>query len=238
MGMKAASRELFRILPPPVDLYVVAGHGRSLKHWTSIGYRSLPGVLECGLWDALDSAPPVEGRSAGLITDIGNDLLYGHSADDLMRWLTEVVTRTRPHVDELVLTHMPTFSFDRLTPLAYQTFSRFFMPNVKPRPYEKMRSDLTYVSEAIDELAASVGAVTVKPEPEWYGVDPIHLRLTKKREAWRAYVESFATGEEVGEERSGVSILFARPAEMRVLGRVVRTKQPIHHDKSVKLNLY
>src|SRR5688572_25820972 len=60
----------------PLDLYAAFGHGRSLGLHTRVLGRGLCGMLDAGLWRALgDATRPRD--SFALLSDIGNDLLYG-----------------------------------------------------------------------------------------------------------------------------------------------------------------
>ena len=53
--------------------------------------RELPGITTCGLWDALAARPPA--RTAALVTDVGNDLLYGAPVAAILDWVAECLDR-------------------------------------------------------------------------------------------------------------------------------------------------
>nr|MBC8290220.1 hypothetical protein [Planctomycetota bacterium] len=76
----------------PTQLLVAAGHGRSYGMPRTVMGRTLPGVLECGLWQTLSEIQPEHTVSA-LITDIGNDLLYGAEPSTIAAWVAEVADR-------------------------------------------------------------------------------------------------------------------------------------------------
>ena len=60
------------------DILVAAGHGRSFGVTSRVAWRRLPSILGCGLWRAIDRLNPAGDRPvAAIVTDIGNDLLYG-----------------------------------------------------------------------------------------------------------------------------------------------------------------
>ncbi|MEX0819484.1 MAG: hypothetical protein WD070_07815, partial [Pirellulaceae bacterium] len=59
----------------PLDIVAATGHGRSYGMTSCVLGRTLPGILQCGLWEALATRPLVP--TAALLTDIGNDILYG-----------------------------------------------------------------------------------------------------------------------------------------------------------------
>ena len=55
----------------PVKVYGAIGHGRSYGSASSVLGRSLPGILECGLWTALETSA-LEPLDA-VLSDAGND---------------------------------------------------------------------------------------------------------------------------------------------------------------------
>ena len=67
---------LRRSLPEPIELFAAHGHGRSYGLWSRVLMRRLPGIRECGLWESLATRSG-EGRPLALVTDVGNDLLFG-----------------------------------------------------------------------------------------------------------------------------------------------------------------
>ena len=76
-----------------VELLAALGHGRSYGGRSQFVGRSLPGILESGLWPQLSQMPPA--RTLGLITDVGNDILYGYSPPQILTWVNEAVDRLR-----------------------------------------------------------------------------------------------------------------------------------------------
>src|SRR5262249_38307569 len=69
----------------PLDILAAFGHGRSYGSRRWLLGRELPGIVECGLWQALEKSPPAP--TAALITDIGNDVLYEEPVDTIVSWV-------------------------------------------------------------------------------------------------------------------------------------------------------
>jgi hypothetical protein len=61
---------------PDVQILAALGHGRSYGARSRLLTRRLPGILDSGLWPALEAMPAVPTRA--LVTDVGNDILYGY----------------------------------------------------------------------------------------------------------------------------------------------------------------
>ena len=83
LGWKPALKALSDTVPGPLDVRVSLGMGRSYVDWSGFWLRRLPGIVNCGLWDSLQdsgSKPPLV-----LITDLGNDIVYGGAGADTAR---------------------------------------------------------------------------------------------------------------------------------------------------------
>jgi hypothetical protein len=135
---------------PDVEVVAALGHGRSYGATSAFLVRRLPGILECGLWQRLDDAPPVPTRA--LVTDVGNDILYGVPAARILAWVDEAVTRLATVTDDIALTGLPMDSIRRLSPrlfLAARTVlapdqnssrARCVRPRLPPSPTTRART--------------------------------------------------------------------------------------------------
>src|SRR3954453_18449440 len=83
MGLPAVAGRLRRAAGGPIEVLAACGHGRSYVQWSRIvfGARALPGIADCGLWDALSALP--ESPTLALMIDGGNDLLYGPTTGEI-----------------------------------------------------------------------------------------------------------------------------------------------------------
>lgn len=170
---------------PQLELVTALGHGRSFGIRSSLLYRDLPGILESGLWQALDDLPAVP--SLALVTDVGNDLLYGFSAAQILAWVDECVTRLQTHTSNAVLTGLPLESICRLTKTRFALFRSILYPNCR-LSYAEICREAEQLAAGLQTLAAQRGIRFVQPPLDWYGMDPIHVRRRKRREAWREYL--------------------------------------------------
>ena len=60
---------------PDVQVVAALGHGRSYGADSAFLFRRLPGILQSGIWQQLESTPAVPTKA--LVTDVGNDIVYG-----------------------------------------------------------------------------------------------------------------------------------------------------------------
>ncbi|MEO8501919.1 MAG: SGNH/GDSL hydrolase family protein [Vicinamibacteria bacterium] len=165
-----------------IEVLAALGYGRSYGALSRIAGRTLPGILESGLWAELKRLPDTP--TLGIITDVGNDILYGFLPAQIVAWVEEAADRLRAYTPDVVITSLPTHNVGRLSSAKFLFFrSLFFPPSrvTRDQAFERVAE----VNLGLAGLAASKGLRFVNLRPEWYGVDPIHLRPRVWRTAWR-----------------------------------------------------
>jgi hypothetical protein len=158
------------------------GYGRSYGARSRIAVRTLPGILQSGLWDELRHLP--EARIRGLIMDVGDDIAYGFDSARILAWIEQTAARLLAHTRDVVITDLPVESVRRLSPAGFLFSRTLFFPS------SRVSRDVTFarmeeVNQGLGRLAAERKLRLVHLKPEWYGIDPIHLRPGAWREAWR-----------------------------------------------------
>ena len=171
------------------------GHGRSFGQESSFLGRKISGIFPCALWQDLQNRPRLP--TTALVTDIGNDILYGISPDQLLDWVARCLDWLDEAGASIVMTEMPVASLERLGERRFQFFRRLFYPS----------SALTLagalaIAREINARLILLGQsrkIPVIPVPAlWYGFDPIHLKRRVKRHAWPTMLAAWrAAGEEL-----------------------------------------
>jgi len=166
---------------PHVEVLAALGHGRSYGARSHLVFRSLPGILESGLWRELESRPHVATRA--LVTDVGNDILYGFSPEQTLAWVDAVLRRLRRVTEDVVVTDLPLASIRRLSRLKFLALRSILVPSCRlSLPQVLERAEL--VNRGLAELSSAHGARLTHLDPAWYGFDPIHVRASLWRVAW------------------------------------------------------
>lgn len=199
---------------PQVEVLAALGHGRSYGAHSRVLFRRLPGILESGLWPALESRPRVATR--GLVTDVGNDILYGFSAEQTLEWVEEAVRRLNRVTRDVVVTDLPLDRIRRLSNAKFLMFRSVLVPSCR-LSLTQVRDRTERASEGLAALAAATASRLVRPDPTWYGFDPVHFRRVSIRAAWRQILGIPPATSANGASRIEAIRLFRLPPERRWL---------------------
>jgi hypothetical protein len=205
---------------PQVEVLAALGHGRSYGAHSSLLARRLPGILESGLWRRLAAAPRVPTR--GLVTDVGNDILYGYSARQTLAWVEQALGRLLRFTQDVVLTDLPLASIRRISRGRFLLFRSILVPSCR-LSLEQVLETAEQVDAGLAELATSRGLRLCRLEPTWYGVDPIHIRPALWRAAWQQILG--ATGAVRGSRGEALRLYLLRPERRWLFGREQLTPQ-------------
>lgn len=187
---------LRRSLNEPFRLLVAAGHGRSFGIPSTVLGRTLPSILECGLWETLDSLDSPSSTHA-LLTDVGNDLLYGADANQTMSWVTQTIERLETRAASIVVTGLPMDALQGLSARRFGFFRRLMFPQSR-LTLEVALSESAAIHRQLLDSAETRTVTRTAPEGRWYGFDPIHIRRRCRREAWSRYLSLCLPEIEIG----------------------------------------
>jgi hypothetical protein len=225
----------------PVEFFSAIGHGRSYGAATRVWMRRLPSILGCGLWRALERAdrPPLPEFS--LLTDIGNDLLYGFPADQVAEWVRLAVVRLTDRGGQVVLTRLPMASLEAVGPVRYRALRAAYVPGCR-----LSLAQLTCSARELDAhlvgLASAHGVTVLGQSGDWYGLDALHLRRRALDDLWRRVCDAWGLPESSPRHRVSLvdwARLGSGAAEVRMLAGSLRlTPQPVVDRGGVRVWMY
>jgi hypothetical protein len=167
---------------PEIEVLAALGHGRSYGAPSRVLIRTLPGILESGLWRALESLPPAPTRA--LVTDVGNDILYGFPPGQILAWVEETIHRLERATQDITLTDLPTGNIRRLSQTRYLVFRSILFPSSRISLAQVLKA-AEQINAGLEKLSTARSVRLFKLDPAWYGVDPIHIRPSFWRPVWR-----------------------------------------------------
>ena len=226
-GMATSLKTVQTIWPQPIEMLVAAGLGRSYGLTSRILGRALPSILTCGLWERLEQGPSLP--TAALLTDVGNDLLYGASVKQLVSWVETCLERLQPFCETVVLARLPLSSLDRLGDFKYAMMRRLLFPGSQLTRKETVSRAVEVDLQLVD-LAEKHGISTVQPSLEWYGFDPIHIRRAHYETAWSCLLQGWKPEKKMlGAKTSWLQRCYFRwqgPYQRHLFGKLQIRNQP------------
>lgn len=250
LGASNVSRGLVRLMATvrarseaPADLFVAAGHGRAYGVNSRVWMRRLPSILGCGLWESL----AVESRAttrppAAVVTDVGNELLYGLGVAQVAAAVRESVRRLADHGAAIAITGLPLASIARVGPARYRALKTLFVPGCR-LPLATLKDASAWLDDELRALAADVGAAFIEQQGEWYGLDAIHVRRRELDTLWSRVADAWNWPPAPRPARATAiewAAIGSRAAEVRSLARVMlHTPQPTWRSRDgLRLWLY
>jgi hypothetical protein len=222
----------------PLDVRGALGHGRSYGVWSTVVVRSLPSIVNCGLWQSVNDAPRLP--TYALLTDVGNDLMYGFMPEQIAGWVGTCLDRLCAADAQIVVTRLPIARVEKLGPIRYHATRLSFFPRHKAVSWPEMLRRARELDERTNEAAMKCGATIVTPPAEWYGFDPIHIRWSLRKSAWRDALSNWPGFQRPADKMNSKALpLLGRfPEKMRLFGRPKETPQPVVTRGDVTLSLY
>ena len=216
----------------PADIYAAMGHGRSYGNWSKLLNRALPGITRCELWDALPTRKHDSLSPRALLTDIGNDLIYGQSPETILGWVKQATQRLQQLDAKIVLTLLPETSLARLSNLRFELTRRLFFPK-NPASLADLIQKVKFLNQQLKEYAQSAELKIVEADPQWYGFDPIHYRYSQRALLWKTILSHWELThlESSPARQRWFDAFYAaqhlQPATRKKWGQIHRCPQPV-----------
>jgi len=246
LGASNVSRGLARLaavirarVAAPADLFVAAGHGRGYGVTTRVGLRRLPSILASGLWRALERER-IE-RPVALLTDVGNELLYGLGVAAVAAAAAEAAGRLRDHGAVLAITGLPLASVAGVGAVRYRLLRTVYVPSC-PLSLGQLQEGARWLDDELRAIADRTGAVFIEQPGDWYGLDAIHVKRPRLKSLWQRVADAWGLPPAAAPPRATFAewaAVGSRPAEIRALaGRMLFTPQPVVVRRGMRLSLY
>ncbi len=231
MGSSTILSQAHQVFPGPIDVLIACGHGRSYLGSSRIPFRELPGIVECKLWDDLAQRDALPTKV--IVTDIGNDILYGAKVDEVLRAIEVCVTRLTDAGAEIAMTGLPVSGLPSLGPRRFEIFRQLFFPRCK-YTLDEVKRLACELDQRLEELACDYTCHWLAMNREWYGFDPIHLRNAHAAYVWQLVVDLLRDEKQLKNKRESVGRAWRRwwqcqtatPATRKLFGSEREFEQP------------
>jgi len=207
----------------PLEIVVSHGSGRSYLGPSRLLGRGLDSIAPAEFW-SFEREP--ERPTYALVADAGNDLAYGSRPGPVADAIERLVARlTRGHARTVVL-GMPLVTLAAIGAVRFHAARALLFPT---RRIERARiqSDARALDDRLQAIAREHGAEFVTPRADWFGLDPIHVRLRARADAARVVFESFGPRHPVPPHALELGALGRlKPAAWSWFGHAARWPQP------------
>jgi len=213
----------------PSEVLIAAGHGRSYGHYSQVLVRGLPGITSCNLWAQLESG--IKLPTYAFLTDIGNDLPYGHTPEKLLEWVSWCVDQLMRQETRIVMTNIPIVLIESLSDWHFKIIRSIFFP------FSRLsRNDLVarakVVHQGLEEMATDMKFQLYEQDPGWFGPDIVHVLYWKRKAVYQNFFNQFQVCDDKGKKDGYPRPQLAgwrqhpRFACKKLLGRERRHPQP------------
>lgn len=245
LSMPLLMENIQRLIPEKatqLELWTAIGHGRSYGRWSRVLFRELPGIVPCALWEDLRNSTFVPDQTYALVTDIGNDIPFHVPPADIVGWVTEVLRQLQEQRAKTIITGLPMGPVRGMYRWRYQILRSIFFPASR-LSHGEVCDRMDAVNAQIQEVGAQFGATYIEPLAEWYGVDPIHPRISRRAVAWAHLLSGwnlfpnspFFPASRLASQR----VRRCLPKERRMFGHTQYANQPvIVHENQLQVSVY
>jgi hypothetical protein len=160
------------------------------------------------------------------VTDVGNDILYGYPADQILEWIDQVLFRLQRTTSDILLTGLPLASMQRLSPAKFLIFRSILFPRCR-QSLKEVLAMAEQIDNGLARLASVRGLKYFELHPSWYGFDPIHIRPSLWKTAWQEMLQ-VRPGKNKGSGSAieGLKLYLRAPERRRLFGIEQFTPQP------------
>lgn len=172
----------------PSEILAAIGHGRAYGSANQALSRGLPGIVNSGLWPQLNSVGALP--TYALLTDIGNDILFGSAPEQILRQVGWCVEQLQKQSAQIIVTNLPMASIEDLSERRYTFYRNIFYPFCR-LPRNETVSRVRAVYQGLIDMASCRNFTLYEQEPVWFGPDGIHVHYWKRRAFYRDILEQF-----------------------------------------------
>ncbi|MCC6492269.1 MAG: hypothetical protein IT424_04540 [Pirellulales bacterium] len=225
----------------PLEVVVAKGPGRSYGQESKFFGKKFSGILQCGLWAALQRGPALKTRA--IVADVGNDLAYEAPVERIVDWIERALDRLAAHDAQTVLNDIPLEALRGVGAARYRVLRSMLFPSCT-LPRREMLLRAQRLSEALRRLSESRKVAVFSGKSEWYGVDPIHPRRAWADQIWRQMIGALAPSRSAAPltratMHEAIELHSLKPEAWVQLGFRRRAAQPVaRYDDGTTIALY
>ncbi len=218
-------------LSTPYEIFTALGHGRSYGNWSRLLHRALPGIAQCEIWNVIPEKDNKHPQPLALLTDIGNDLVYGQSVDAIFGWIENCINRLQAINAKISVTLLPEASLSQLSSFRFELTRRLFFPH-NHISLESLKQNVSLLNSRLSDLSKHNCINVLEIPSECYGFDPIHYRYSHRATLWKMVLSQWESPDMMNLAIQNrwhdfvYSVTQLHPAVKRQWGKTMHSPQP------------
>jgi len=179
-GLKRCIRRC--IFPRPASFVHAMGPGRGYVSRGGILNAIYSPILNCGILEAVRNKKIKDQSVVALITDIGNDIMYGVSSEKIINGLQYLLNSLGEFKTNIFITLIPVDLENDISELHFHIIRQIYFPK-SPVKYSQASNNIKAINKFI--LQSSNKKITVINDMKQFcGIDKIHYSILKSQSAW------------------------------------------------------
>lgn len=183
LGWFALARHMQACLHPrPMEIMVATGAGRAYRAAGGLLNVTYPPIESSEIFEAARRKSESGYRVIALVTDIGNDIMYGVSAEQLIETMRQVFGQLRSVHADVFYTTLPAAFEKGIHPIWFYILRTLLLPASRVS-YDEARAAIIQVNQYLREVASKEGHL-IPDVDRFLGFDEIHYGWLRAQHAW------------------------------------------------------
>ena len=179
------------IFPRPASFVHAMGPGRGYVSRGGILNAIYSPILSCGILEAVRNKKIKDQSVVALITDIGNDIMYGVSSEKIINGLQYLLNALGEFKTNIFITSIPVDLENDISELHFHIIRQIYFPK-SPVKYSQASNNIKAINKFI--LQSSNKKITaIDDMKQFCGIDRIHYSILKSQSAWCHIAEKLTT---------------------------------------------
>ena len=170
------------VFPRPVNFIHAMGPGRGYIRQGGMLNVTYPPILDCDILKAARDKMKNNQQVIALITDIGNDIMYGVSTDEIICGLKSLLSDLNELEASVFITPIPVDLENDIRELYFRVLRRVFFRNSSVSLHQASEA-VQFINKFIIQLL-NKNIIVINEMKQFCGIDKIHYGLFQSRSAW------------------------------------------------------
>jgi len=203
-GCFALSRHMKACLHPrKVDVLIASGPGRAYCASGGLLNVVYPPIHSSDIFEAARNKSESGYQVVALVTDIGNDIMYGVSTEKVIETIQQVFSRLQSMKAEIFYTTLPVAFEKGVHPVWFYTLRSLLLPFSRVS-YNEAVAGITQVNQFLRESTGRQGHL-ISDMDRYLGFDEIHYGWLRAHSAW-SHVAKVMLGALKVEDTKGIPL--------------------------------